>query len=77
MRPAELYQRKIAEYEYYHQQGKAQEGKKTKVSFLIYPYVTINFVWLRILPDTRATRHNAITDLDVLDRVFQLFFVAF
>ena len=37
MRPAELYQRKIAEYQYYHQQGKAQEGKKTKVSFLIYP----------------------------------------
>ena len=77
MRPAELYQRKIAEYEYYHQQGKAQEGKKAKVSFLIYPYVTINFVWLRMLPDTRAKRHNAITDLDVFDRVFQLFFVAF
>ena len=44
MRPAELYQRKIAEYEYYHRQGKAQEGKKTKVSVLIYPDVTIKFL---------------------------------
>ena len=43
MRPAELYQRKIAEYEYYHQKGKAQEGKKTEVSVLIYADVTINF----------------------------------
>ena len=43
MRPAELYQRKIAEYEFYHQQGKAQEGKKTKVSVLICADVTINF----------------------------------
>ena len=47
MRPAELYQRKLQNMNTIIQQGKAQEGKKTKVSFLIYPYVTINFVWLR------------------------------
>ena len=46
--------------------------EKNKSEFLDLSLRTINFVWLR-----ERESHNAITDLDVLDRVFQLFFVAF
>ena len=48
---------KLQTYEYYHQQGEAQEGKKTKVSFLIYAYVTINFCLAENI--TRHARHTS------------------
>ena len=48
------YQRKIAEYEYYHRQGKAQEG--------CYVYGLLYLIWLNMCFRIQCHLHEAVVD---------------